>query len=55
MRQFILFNSKRHPGEMGTQQIEDYLNQLAAQMSAMNKSGLTLPEPTSVSFWPKSD
>jgi hypothetical protein len=55
IRQFILFNSKRHPGEMGTQQIEDYLNQLAAQMSAMNKSGLMLPEPTSVSFWPLGD
>ncbi|MET0081225.1 MAG: phage integrase N-terminal SAM-like domain-containing protein [Candidatus Thiodiazotropha lotti] len=31
IRLFILFNSKRHPSEMGKQQIEGHLNHLASR------------------------
>lgn len=33
IRQFILFNGKRHPSEMGQQEIEGYLNHLAPRRS----------------------
>ncbi|MCU7804147.1 MAG: integron integrase [Candidatus Thiodiazotropha sp. (ex Lucinoma borealis)] len=41
IRQFILFNNKRHPKEMGQKEIEAYLNHLAAKrrVSASTQSG----------------
>ena len=41
IRQFILFNDKRHPNEMGKQEIESYLNHLASRrnVSASTQSG----------------
>ncbi|MES9818590.1 MAG: phage integrase N-terminal SAM-like domain-containing protein [Candidatus Thiodiazotropha sp.] len=41
IRQFILFNGKRHPNEMGKQEIEGYLNHLAYRrnVSASTQSG----------------
>ncbi|MGD8914676.1 MAG: integron integrase [Candidatus Thiodiazotropha sp.] len=41
IRQFILFNDKRHPSEMGKQEIEGYLNHLASRrsVSASTQSG----------------
>ncbi|MES9940275.1 MAG: phage integrase N-terminal SAM-like domain-containing protein [Candidatus Thiodiazotropha sp. 6PLUC2] len=41
IRQFILFNGKRHPNEMGKQEIENYLNHLASRrnVSASTQSG----------------
>ncbi|MCG7983774.1 hypothetical protein A3196_15450 [Candidatus Thiodiazotropha endoloripes] len=41
IRQFILFNDKRHPNEMGKQEIEGYLNHLASHcnVSASTQSG----------------
>ena len=41
IRQFILFNDKRHPKEMGQKEIEAYLNQLVTKrhVSASTQSG----------------
>lgn len=41
IRQFILFNDKRHPNDMGKQEIEGYLNHLASRrnVSASTQSG----------------
>ncbi|MEJ2395844.1 MAG: phage integrase N-terminal SAM-like domain-containing protein [Candidatus Thiodiazotropha sp.] len=41
IRQFILFNDKRHPNDMGKQEIEGHLNHLATRrkVSASTQSG----------------
>ncbi|MCG7864759.1 MAG: phage integrase N-terminal SAM-like domain-containing protein [Candidatus Thiodiazotropha taylori] len=41
IRQFILFNDKRHPNEMGKQEIEGYLNHLVSRrnVSTSTQSG----------------